>query len=210
MGNYYYLFAYLLQKLIEIFLLQARDSYDYEKSELLLYQSAILEESNDLVAAKKFLQEHEKDIYDKYTYYESICRLHLKLEEFESAESGYRRLIRMNQENAAYYEGLAKALRINENTKAKLRMYEDMSAQYPRAYLPKRLPLDCAEGDDFLKHLRPYLCAALDKGTPSLFTDLKPLYETPQKVAVIEKLVESFVNCLKEKGRFSNGKDFSF
>lgn len=63
---------------VNIYFIQIRDSYDYEKSELLLYQSAILEESGDLQSAKKFLLDHERDIYDKYTFHESICTLTLQ------------------------------------------------------------------------------------------------------------------------------------
>ncbi|OXA45499.1 N-alpha-acetyltransferase 16, NatA auxiliary subunit [Folsomia candida] len=183
--------------------LTIRDSYDYEKSELLLYQSAILEESGDLQSAKKFLLDHERDIYDKYTFHESICRLYLNLGEYGRAEAGYRKLLSMNQEDGAYYEGLAKAMQIADDPAAKLQLYRNVERQYPRAYLPKRLPLDCAEGEEFLTYLRPYLAAALDKGTPSLFTDIKPMYQNPAKVIQIGNLVESMANSLRDYGKFS-------
>lgn len=112
----------------------------------------------------------------------------------------------MNQEDACYYSGLCKALRIENDPKAKLKVFVDISNQYPRAYLPKRLPLDCAEGEEFLTYLRPYLSAALDKGTPSLFTDIKPLYVIPAKVKAIEGLVLSMAECLKDYGKFAKGK----
>lgn len=116
----------------------------------------------------------------------------------------------MNQEDGAYYEGLAKAMQIADDPAAKLQLYRNVERQYPRAYLPKRLPLDCAEGEEFLTYLRPYLAAALDKGTPSLFTDIKPMYQNPAKVIQIGNLVESMANSLRDYGKFSKGKKYQF
>jgi len=56
---------------------QEHKGYDFEKSELLLYMSTILEESADLIAAKKFLLDHENNIYDKFTFYESTGKRQL-------------------------------------------------------------------------------------------------------------------------------------
>jgi len=134
-----------------------------------------------------------------------LGRLHLNLGEFAQAESAYHKLIKMNQEDEAYYNGLAKALQIENNSTEKLKMYKEICEQYPRAYLPKRLPLNCTEGEEFMSYLRPYLVSALEKGAPSLFTDLKPLYKQPEKTAAIQSLVEGIAVNLRKYSRFLEG-----
>ena len=42
-----------------------------------------------------------------------------------------------------------------------------------------------------------YLCRALKKGIPSLFVDLKPLYQDTQKRAIVEELVDSYRRSLE-------------
>ncbi len=42
-----------------------------------------------------------------------------------------------------------------------------------------------------------YLCRALKKGIPSLFVDLKPLYQDTQKRAIVEELVDGYQRSLE-------------
>jgi hypothetical protein len=112
----------------------------------------------------------------------------------------------MNQENEAYYHGLSRALQIDKKPAEMIKMYQEIREQYPRAYLPKRLPLYVTSGEEMLTYLRPYLVSHFEKGTPSMFTDLKPLYAKPEKAAAIEKLVESMAACLEKNSRFFDGK----
>lgn len=130
----------------------------------------------------------------------------MNLGEFAQAESAYHKLIKMNQEDFSYYHGLAKALQIVDHPTEKLKMYREISEQYPRAYLPKRLPLNCTEGEEFISYLRPYVVSALEKGAPSLFTDLKALYWHAEKTAAIQKLVEEIAENLRVNSQFFGGK----
>lgn len=45
--------------------------------------------------------------------------------------------------------------------------------------------------------------AGLRKGVPSLFVNLKKLYDNPHKEKVIEQLAEGYLQCLKEYGTFT-------
>jgi len=134
------------------------------------------------------------------------ARLHQNLGEFAQAESYFRKLIRMNQENEAYYHGLARALQIDKSPKEMVKMYEEITEQYPRAYMPKRLILCVTTGEEMLTYLRPFLVNHFEKGTPSVFTDLKHLYKEPEKASAIEKLVESMAACLEKTQKFFDGK----
>lgn len=55
--------------------------------------------------------------------------------------------------------------------------------------------------DNFKPLANVYLLQGLNKGIPSLFVDLKPLYHDIQKRAIIEELVEGYRQVLEE-GRF--------
>ena len=62
----------------------------------------------------------------------------------------------------------------------------------------------------FKKLVDGYLKKGLHKGVPPLFVDLRSLYKTSTKTAIIQELVLSYVNQLKETGHFSKeGKNFS-
>jgi tetratricopeptide (TPR) repeat protein len=183
--------------------------FDLEKSELLLYQGTIVEESGNVEGAKQFLLNNDYEIYDKYTYYETVARLCLSLEEFDQAETAYRQLIHMNQENEAYYQGLAKSLKIgDDNPKEVVRMYNSIVEEYPRALLPKRLLLYVTSGEELMTYLKPYLVKHFEKGTPSVFNDLKPSYVNPEKMESIEKLVEDMTASLEKSSRYFEGKSF--
>lgn len=178
-------------------------TFEYERSELILYQNMILEESGDILKAKKHLLDHNKEIIDRVAFNETIARYHIHLEEYVQAENVYRKLIQSNQENRAYYEGLTRSLRFEDDPEEKQRLFNELKTQYPRAALAKRLPLDFTEDEQFTELLRPYVIAALVKGAPTLFTDLRPLYKTPAKVIIIQNLVEQFVSQLEKTEKFS-------
>lgn len=75
--------------------------------------------------------------------------------------------------------------------------------RYPKAHVPKRLPLNYATGERLEALLDPYLRAALQKGVPPLFTDIRGLYSDPEKVKVIEKLMIGYIQNLHETGYLS-------
>jgi len=122
----------------------------------------------------------------------------------------FRRLIKSNPDDIRYYKELEKAMEITNDPKEKVELYTKCIQTYPRALLPKRLPMECTDGEEFLKHLKPYMVSAFTKGAPPLFTDLKSLYSCPKKVAAIEKLVTGMVDRLSNHGQFFEGMSYSF
>lgn len=57
--------------------------------------------------------------------------------------------------------------------------------------------------------LDPYLRAALQKGVPPLFTDLRSLYDDPERVTIIEKLMNRYLTNLEETGHLCEEGQFS-
>ena len=72
--------------------------------------------------------------------------------------------------------------------------------RFPRAQVPRRLPLNYAKGEQLEKLLDPYLRASLQKGVPPLFTDIRPLYNDSERVQIIEKLMNRYLKNLEETG----------
>ena len=80
-----------------------KNDYDYEHSELLLYQNMVIQESGDIPAALKHLEEYEEGIFDKIKVLELKGKFNLLLNNYEEATQIYINLIKRNQENCLYY-----------------------------------------------------------------------------------------------------------
>lgn len=96
---------------------------------------------------------------------------------------------------------------ITEDTQDKaLQALQEFSSAIPRAAAPRRLALNVAsgrlaarhtyptltlqQGDHFRELASPYITAALEKGVPSLFADVKALYRDSAKRQAIQDVVE--------------------
>ncbi|KAB7503296.1 N-alpha-acetyltransferase 16, NatA auxiliary subunit, partial [Armadillidium nasatum] len=185
-----------------------KNTYDYEYSELLLYQNMVLKESNRVNEALEHLNNYQSNICDKVTLQELKGELLMALDRNEEAADVYRGLIARNPENRNYYLQLEKALNLNTEEE-KLKLYEEMKEKYPKAHVPRRLPLNYATDERLEELLDPYLRAALQKGVPPLFTDIRGLYKYTEKVKIIEKLMIGYLKNLHETGYLSE-KDRDF
>jgi peptide alpha-N-acetyltransferase len=65
-------------------------------------------------------------------------------------------------------------------------MYDEFQKTFPRAHFPRRRALFLAAGDGFKQRMDSFLQSNIRKGTPSLFTMVKPLYTDADKVAAIQ------------------------
>merc|ERR1719323_112189 len=106
----------------------------------------------------------------------------------ESPEVLYMDLLKRNPENHDYYRQL-EAARAAESPEAKLAIYTEYQEKFPRAQAPKRLPLNFLSGGELESRLSTYVRAALRKGVPPLFVDLRPLYENPEFAELIHKMM---------------------
>ncbi len=121
-------------------------AYDYEHSELLLYQNLVLQESGDASAALAHLQQYKEQICDRAAFLEARGDLLLRLDRHPEAEEAFAELIRRNPECHAHYRRMEEAAR-REGASDKLEMYAGYREKYPRAQAPQRIPLDIAEGE---------------------------------------------------------------
>jgi hypothetical protein len=58
-------------------------------------------------------------------------------------------------------------------------------------------------GDSFVKRVDAYLRRQLGKGIPNLFRDVYPLYSDSAKAAVMERLVDQYLEHLPAHGRYA-------
>ncbi|KAH8998080.1 NMDA receptor-regulated protein 1-domain-containing protein [Lactarius akahatsu] len=180
--------------------------YDPEQSDLLLYHVRVLEERGDLPEALTLLDTNAKSraIVDRVAVMETRARILSKQEPGTDAEQAWRALIERNPDNTSYYYGFfsSKNTDLGALTDADrpntLHLLRELSLQNPRTLTPKRLELTVAPVGDFKPLVNMYLLQGLNKGIPSLFVDLKPLYHDNQKLAVVEELVEGYRQVLEE------------
>lgn len=181
---------------------QTKRGYDYEHSELLLYQNMVLREAGLLEEALNHLNKYEEQICDKLSVLETKAQLYLELQQYQEAKNVYTELLNRNPENHAYYRGIEAALQA-ETVEDKMKIYTEFQEKFPKAQTPRRLPLNFTSGDLFKQLVGVYIQKALHKGVPPLFVDLRSLYKDPEKVQIIEDLVLGYVDCLKKHDVFT-------
>jgi len=180
---------------------QQKTAYDYEHSELLMYQNMVLKESGDTEAALAHLELYESAICDKIALREIKGKYLLKLGKKEDAEAIWIDLLKRNPENHEYYKQL-EISRTAETAEEKHAIHLEYQEKFPRAAAPKRLPLNFLSGPEFVKTVSKYISTALRKGVPPIFVDLRPLYSDPEKIEAIEKVVTGFMENLLSVGSF--------
>ncbi|XP_033217109.1 N-alpha-acetyltransferase 15, NatA auxiliary subunit isoform X1 [Belonocnema kinseyi] len=192
-------------KILDTFRNSPMICYDYEHSELLLYQNMLIQESGECEQALRHLDKYSDQICDKITVKETYGKLRLELGHFAEAAQVFKELLNINPENTIYYTRLAEAQRHTcpEETLQMLKLYEDL---FPRALAPRRLQLNYASGEEFEIFVDKYLRRGLHKGVPPLFVNLRSLYADKEKVKTIESLALSYKEALKTHGHFS-GQD---
>lgn len=177
-------------------------SFDYEHSELLLYQNMVIQESGALKEAVAHLEQYQDQILDKLSILETLGTLYLDLQRFDRAESVYSELIKRNPENTMYFSKYLQAKQLTDVDEI-VDIFEMFQRQFPRAHASKRLSLNYAVEGRFRKLVDTYLRHGLHKGVPPLFVDLRSLYKVQAKADTIQDLVLSYVDQLKKTGHFS-------
>ncbi|GBE89082.1 N-terminal acetyltransferase A complex subunit nat1 [Sparassis crispa] len=172
--------------------------YDSEHSETLVYHVRLLEDMGEASSALALLDVNAKSraIIDRMAIMEFRARLMSKLG-MDGADDAWQALIEQNPDCHEYYSGFLSSRGIelgtitDENREQAVRYLGEFSEQIPRASAPRRLWLNIAVGDKFRELVESYLVSGLEKGIPSLFSDVKALYADPSKQQVIEEVVEA-------------------
>lgn len=85
-----------------------------------------------------------------------------------------------------------------------LEVCNHLTKAFPRSRTAQRMALEVipsGEHPEFVARVDAYVRRFLRKGVPSLFSDIKPLYEDETKVEVFGQLFESYRDFLEDEGR---------
>ncbi|KAJ3191514.1 N-alpha-acetyltransferase 16, NatA auxiliary subunit [Irineochytrium annulatum] len=203
----------------EIFQTIVEPNSAFENSEVYLYKNTVMEESGDLAKAIEHLNEIEGKVVDKKSWKEAkgmvwliecllpTARLLQKQGETKLAESMFKVLLRQNPDNVDYINAILKCKGLDgelddAKTTQLFEFFEDLSDEFKRAHIIKRLPLNYATGPRFRTMADNYLRPLFRKGVPSVFISLKEMYADASKRAVIEELALGYEKSLKACGRF--------
>ncbi|KAL8905972.1 MAG: hypothetical protein Q9207_002303 [Kuettlingeria erythrocarpa] len=168
---------------------------DNEHSEALLYKNTIIAETGETDRALEHLEAFYRISLDRTAAMEMRAQYLLQLERREEAEQAYRALLDRNAEYRAYYDGLRKAMRIEDSDTQSLKtLYDEYAKKNPRGDTARRVPLEFLDGEAFQEAADRYLQQMLHKGVPSTFANIKALYSNPAKRETVQSLVESYLS----------------
>ena len=180
-------------------------SEPYEHSEILLYKVSILQEGRKFNEAINALDAAEKagHIKDTISAMEMRAQIYSSLGRFAEAADIYNDLLSVNVENYKYHQALIDVLDArNGDMKNPSQMdeyYQNLQGKFPTSSACRRIPLDFLKGNRFEESLRTFMAPYIEKGIPSLFTELKPLYSDSEKVAVISKVLVEMTSQFADK-----------
>ncbi|ELU08201.1 hypothetical protein CAPTEDRAFT_222736 [Capitella teleta] len=185
-----------MQVLEEFRKTQTVKPFDYEHSELILYQNMILFEAGKYKEALQHLESYDKQIVDRLAVQETKAKLYMKLNRKEECIKVYQELLERNPECWSYYHNLEEAVK-PATVEERMKLYDDAAEKFPRAQAPRRLPLNFLTGEAFRKQADLLMRKSLHKGVPPLFVSLRSLYACPAKVKLLEEMVLGYVESLK-------------
>jgi len=182
---------------------QQPKQYDYEHSEFLLYQNMILRDGRLYNQALEHITEFEANIVDKLAVEEIKAECQLNLKNFDKLEKIYVDLIDRNPDNLSYYKKLEE-IKSFQTTEERHAFYIQFQDKFPRSDLPRKIPLEFLDGDEFKKTVDKYLKRALRKGVPPLFKEVRLIYKDAQKLSIVEQLCLQYVESLENERTFSS------
>uniref|UniRef100_A0A6U0FCY7 Uncharacterized protein n=1 Tax=Ostreococcus mediterraneus TaxID=1486918 RepID=A0A6U0FCY7_9CHLO len=190
----------------------------FDASELVLLKATMRRDAGQVKEALEDLEAQEANVVDKVAYLELIGACQMKLDMFDAAQKTYRKLLERLPDSYAYHRALRVAMSLPENIadgtgdisdadceKIKA-LYADLRDSLKYCAAAKRLPLSFTKaGTEFTTLINAYIEKPIRKGVPSLFEDLKNLYENQDKAKLLETIFTDTVAQLKSKGTFPSG-----
>lgn len=100
--------------------------------------------------------------------------------------------------------GQVPAVESDEERALAIAVCDDLTLRYPSSRTAARLALDLlptGEHQQFVPRVDAYVRKFLRRGIPSLFSDLKTLYDNGSKATAVGKLFEEYLECLQDPAR---------
>ncbi|KAH3764695.1 N-terminal acetyltransferase A complex auxiliary subunit NAA15 [Pelomyxa schiedti] len=201
-----------MERYLEI--LNKPEKPDYEYSEQLLYYIMLMEEAGMEGQALDYLEKMEMQIVDKLDIQQIRGRLLLKVNKAKARDQ-YQKLLEINPENKDYHNGLMAAYDFTSTPSTEEEKHQQMASfdevytaiekKFPSSHLCKQLhltgPLELTR---FMVLLDAFFRNLLRRGTPTLFTLIKPVYRDASKIPHIEELLMSYVKSFESSHTFPN------
>ena len=168
---------------------------DDEHVQAVLYKNSIIAEMGDYQRALDHIDAVSKHFVDKTTVLELRADYQMKLQQHEAAQKTYKALLDRNADYSKYYEGLQAAMELDIKDPAAVKnLYDEWAEKNPRGDAARRIPLDLLEGEEFRVAADKYLQRMLHKAIPSTFANIKKLYGNPEKLKIVQDLVENYAS----------------
>jgi hypothetical protein len=195
-------------------------THKYEDAEMRLYRCTLLMEKGSYAEAITALLAQLDSACDTLAVHTMLAQCYTATGDDAGAEKEYSWLLELNPDNLDYHQGLCRAKGLAADPAAMLTgpdgasqlgdkyaqlkaLYADLAARFPKCSAVQRVPLSFLVGDDFTAAAAPYVTAAIKKGVPSLFKNLRDLYADADKAARLEALLLGMEAQLREHLRFT-------
>ncbi|KAG8342965.1 putative Tetratricopeptide repeat NMDA receptor regulated protein 1 [Trypanosoma vivax] len=174
-----------------------------EKSEVHLYRVELELERNDPARALELLEKHSDEIIDVYEKMRLRAKTFTLLGNKSEAEKHYMDLIACGMAEADCVAAIARLRGIPldsarcpvTDVDRYLELLKEILAAHPKSEYAKRQVLECVPTEEFSDYLREYAATFITKAIPSLFSVLKSLYRSPERV---EKITKVFLQWERE------------
>ncbi|KAI9183947.1 hypothetical protein H9P43_002999 [Blastocladiella emersonii ATCC 22665] len=177
---------------------------DWDWSEMLMYKNEILEEAGELDRALDELDAMERVVCDVRAVQERRAHLLVTLGHHERAMEAYAKLIKTNPDSRNYVDGFIRAAQ-----EAPVDVLEGLAEEYPKSGLIQLMLLieADAKSDLFAARLEQYIVANVAKGVPSLFANLRPLYDDADKAPVLESVAQRLLETANADADAATGAE---
>eukprot|EP00668_Euglena_longa_P046541 GGOE01062226.1.p1 GENE.GGOE01062226.1~~GGOE01062226.1.p1 ORF type:complete len:741 (-),score=233.94 GGOE01062226.1:346-2568(-) len=189
----------------------------YEESELILFRNLVIFDSKDYKQCLAHLEQSKDKIIDTVAVLECQAKCHRALNDNEAAKSTYLELLQKNPENRNYLleyvqcEGHSiKSWTESHSPEVSDAVYETVAAleeKLPVSHNLNRVALEVARGATFRLRLIDFIKPYLKKTIPSLFSALKSLYRSPEKVSIMWEVFSEWEVSLKANSRFPDEEE---
>ena len=186
---------------------------EYERSETMLYAASIQLEAGDAAAALARLDAPSGVIRDGVGAAELRAAALEAVRRPAEAAAAWRALLTRHTHDARYHAALRRCEGLPlpgplpadapDADRDRLRaLYGKLAAAHPRCASIARAALDFEKGETpaFAAAADAYARRALERGAPSLFSDLKPLYGDAAKATALDSLFAGYERSLANSG----------